>query len=107
MVLVSRLRSINSGCQSWSARQHHTLVAIIQSREKIFQFQHETERKIDNVAMFSKDLLQKTSREVNVYTRHHQTHPFAVCVEVLQSSQPNGVMSSAVSLPNHTFTGQA
>ena len=28
-----------------------------------------------------------------------------VCVEVLP--QPNGVMSSAVSLPNHTFTGQA
>ena len=30
-----------------------------------------------------------------------------VCVEVLQPSQPNGVMSTAVSLPNHTFTGQA
>ena len=30
-----------------------------------------------------------------------------VCVEVLQPSQPNGVMSSTVSLPNHTFTGQA
>ena len=30
-----------------------------------------------------------------------------VCVEVLQPSQPNGVMSSAVSLPNHTLTGQA
>ena len=30
-----------------------------------------------------------------------------VCVEVLRRSQPNGVMSSAVSLPNHTFTGQA
>ena len=29
-----------------------------------------------------------------------------VCVGVLQPSQPNGVMSSAVSLPNHTFTGQ-
>ena len=28
-----------------------------------------------------------------------------VCVEVLRPSQPNGVMSSAVSL--HTFTGQA
>ena len=27
-----------------------------------------------------------------------------VCVEVLQPSQPNGVMSSDVSLPNHTFT---
>ena len=30
-----------------------------------------------------------------------------VCVEVLPSSQPNGVMSSTVSLPNYTFTGQA
>ena len=30
-----------------------------------------------------------------------------VCVEVLRPSQPDGVMSSAVSLPNHTFTGQA
>ena len=28
------------------------------------------------------------------------------CVEVLPPSQPNGVMSSAVSLPIHTFTGQ-
>ena len=30
-----------------------------------------------------------------------------VCVEVLRPSQPNVVVSSAVSLPNHTFTGQA
>ena len=30
-----------------------------------------------------------------------------VCVELLWPSQPNGVMLSAVSLPNHTFTGQA
>ena len=30
-----------------------------------------------------------------------------VCIEVLRPRQPNGVMSSAVSLPNHTFTGQA
>ena len=30
-----------------------------------------------------------------------------VCVEFLWPSQPNGVMSSVVSLPNHTFTGQA
>ena len=29
------------------------------------------------------------------------------CVKVLQSSQLTGVMSSKVSLPNHTFTGQA
>ena len=33
--------------------------------------------------------------------------PLFVCVEVLRPSQPNGVMSSVVSLPNHTFTGQA
>ena len=33
--------------------------------------------------------------------------PTFVCVEVLRPSQPNRVMSSAVSLPNHTFTGQA
>ena len=30
-----------------------------------------------------------------------------VCVEVLRPSQPNGVLSSVVSLPSHTFTGQA
>ena len=30
-----------------------------------------------------------------------------VCVEILWPSQSNGVMSSVVSLPNHTFTGQA
>ena len=30
-----------------------------------------------------------------------------VCVVVLRPSQPNWVMWSAVSLPNHTFTGQA
>ena len=30
-----------------------------------------------------------------------------VVVEVLWPSQPNGVMSRVVSLPNHTFTGQA
>ena len=30
-----------------------------------------------------------------------------ICVEILRPSQPNGVMSSVVSLPSHTFTGQA
>ena len=35
-----------------------------------------------------------------------QTEGF-VCVEVLLPSQPHGVMSGVVSLPNHTFTGQA
>ena len=30
-----------------------------------------------------------------------------LCVEVLWLSQPIKIMSSAVSLPNHTFSGQA
>ena len=30
-----------------------------------------------------------------------------VWIKVLQHSQPDGVMSSTVSLSNHTFTGQA
>ena len=30
-----------------------------------------------------------------------------VCVEVLRPSQPNIVMLNTVSLPYHTFTGQA
>ena len=29
-----------------------------------------------------------------------------VCVEVIWPSQPTGVMSSLVTLPNHTFSGQ-
>ena len=41
-------------------------------------------------------------------TKYFSHNPVCfVCVEVLRPSQPNGVMSSAVSLPNHTFTGQA
>ena len=36
-----------------------------------------------------------------------KVHTVFVCVQVLQPSQPNGVMSSMVSLPNYTFTGQA
>ena len=45
----------------------------------------------------------------NMFSRRNKTNIswVFVCVEVLRPSQPNGVMSSAVSLPNHTFTGQA
>ena len=39
--------------------------------------------------------------------KQHMTWRKFVCVEVLRPSQPNGVMPSAVSLPNHTFTGKA
>ena len=43
----------------------------------------------------------------NVLKQANGLYQVFVCVEVLRPSQPNGVMSSAVSLPNHTFTGQA
>ena len=33
--------------------------------------------------------------------------PLFVRIEVLRLSQPSGVMSRAVNLPNHTFIGQA
>ena len=45
--------------------------------------------------------------ERNVFKKYDKCFWVFFCVEVLWSSQPNGVMSSAVSLPNHTFTGQA
>ena len=41
------------------------------------------------------------------YNKHFLIKTDFVCVEVLRPSQPNEVMSSVVSLPNHTFTGQA
>ena len=45
-------------------------------------------------------------KDANQSFKDSKTYEF-VCVQVLRPSQPNGVMSSAVSLPNHTFTGQA
>ena len=44
--------------------------------------------------------------QAQVLIKIHKACLFA-CVEVLWPSQPNEVVSSAVSLPNHTFTGQA
>ena len=49
----------------------------------------------------------KASEKVGRHIRNRDFLCLFVCVEVLRPSQPNGVMSSAVSLPNHTFTGQA
>ena len=39
--------------------------------------------------------------------QHFSDENLFACVEVLRPSQPYGVISSAVSLPNHMFTGQA
>ena len=37
----------------------------------------------------------------------HMAMALFVCVEILRPSQTNGVMSSAVGLPNHAVAGQA
>ena len=47
---------------------------------------------------------QRDKRELVSHLMNAQSD---ICVEVLRPSQPDGVMSSSVSLPNHTFTGQA
>ena len=41
------------------------------------------------------------------WKKKREGHFLFACLEVLQPSQSNGVMLSMVSLPNHTFTGQA
>ena len=54
-------------------------------------------------------ILPRTSTVIRQKSSPEQVpvHHLFVCVGILPPSQPNGVMSSAVSLPNHTFTGQA
>ena len=55
-------------------------------------------------------VLTKKKKRVNLSNSRPKIIPVVVLfiyVEVLWPSQPNGVMSSVVSLPNHTFTGQA
>ena len=43
--------------------------------------------------------------DVITATQHAMGQVCFVCVEILRPSQPNGVMSSAVSLPYHAFMG--
>ena len=47
------------------------------------------------------------SERVFIALKGHCFYNLLVCVEVVRPSQHNVVMSSMVSLPNHTFTGQA
>ena len=65
--------------------------------------------KINGSATYLLDVLNTKSRfsGQGLFSEIHCCFVFLFCVEVLRPSQPNGVMSSAVSLPNHTFTGQA
>ena len=63
----------------------------------------ESDHEIFLTIILSLPLIQE-GQFVSVWQKNvHNT----VCVEVLRPSQPNGVMSSAVSLPKYTFTWQA
>ena len=57
--------------------------------------------------MFTKKEIAMFSNLIFISRTNFMLSCLFVCVEVLRPSQPNGVMSRAVSLPNHTFTGQA
>ena len=53
----------------------------------------------------------KTPQSTRIYSAEGWIRYYFVilffCVDVVQSSQPYGVMLSVISLPNHTFIGQA
>ena len=58
----------------------------------------------EEVELLTFSMLQAKSADDNFWAAKIV---FFVCVEVLRPSQPTRVMSSVVSLSNHTFTGQA
>ena len=49
---------------------------------------------------------QTWNEKTDIFVAAHFRRLF-VYVEVLRPNQPSGVISSTVSLPNHTFIGQA
>ena len=63
----------------------------------------------DNLHEMSNPVFWKKKERKKQFPSVHTTSKqrLFVCVEVLRPSQPSVVMSSAISLPNHTFTGQA
>ena len=77
----------------------------------LFEFEHHYQQFLSHVVTVSgqrwdpASILYKSTADR--YWPFSYPDRLFVCVEVLRPSQPNGVMSSAVSLPNHMFTGQA
>ena len=78
----------------WSKERTQRLDFI----NELLQKEHHAVQKFDDVDQAMKQYYYITGKDLQA---------LCCCVEVLRPSQPNGVMSSAVSLPNHTFTGQA
>ena len=66
----------------------------------------ECKMEVSTIYLMWMDTLAKLSELFDKADKVDKSSMF-VCVEVLRPSQPNRVMSSAFSLPNHTFTGLA
>ena len=89
----------------WTVRMR--IFDTLSSSEKFYNLAHATRK-----SSLSQKWSEKTQRDHTPYLVWvfficfliQQLNLF-VCVEVLRPTQPNGVMSSVVSLPNHTFTG--
>ena len=60
-----------------------------------------------SICTFSRDKLLGSVKQAGSNKDGSHEQFLCVCVEVLRPSQPNGVMSSADSIPNHTFIWQA
>ena len=74
------------------------------SKTRPFYYAHESK----NSLMSDKQCRARSDAGSTLFAQTCLSKYFGfVCVEVLRPSQPNWVMSSAVSLLNHTFTGQA
>ena len=71
------------------------------------QWRSEARPQVEHLFLQCTTVLERYSEKKSVFWQIRLAQCLFVCVEVLRPSQPSGVMSSAVGLPNHTFTGQA
>ena len=67
------------------------------------------EKQIDSLIGTPKNVKKKKKKKKNgtLLVETNRKRQSENLLKITKFSQPNGVMSSAVSLPNHTFTGQA
>ena len=98
-ILICAFIKCNTSVTSWAIIKclSVTLISVSRSSSMLSTF-----------SSHSNTILRSTALKED-FKKYQKRRRFClfVCVEVLQPSQPNGVMSSTVSLPNHTFTGKA
>ena len=96
-------------CCEYSFELHQQVDAIQMSTHNICLYK-EVKKKYTGCNLKTTEFLDCALIGVYAVIRSNMIYIFFwlafVCVEVLRPSQPNGVMLSVVSLPNHTFTGR-